>query len=214
MYQLDERSQQISELESRLDSLQTKLEARVDRLEQNPVSRRSVSPPLVDQAKQSPIKVEDHQIDMDKLMGLVTAEINRAKLELERSLQVELRDSKGSQQNMQMAVASVDNQQQGMQARIRSIEDRIQAINSSLQEMSLSSNQNLNSKQWSLRSRNVNYFRSRDGLPKQIEREHPQSEQPASVTSDQLGFHRQAPAGSSRNGHALSCSHSETSQTD
>ena len=49
-------------------------------------------------------------MDVDKLMGLVTAQINQAKLELERRLQMEIGDNKGSQQSMQMAVASVDNQ--------------------------------------------------------------------------------------------------------
>jgi len=48
------------------------------------------------------------------MMGLVTAQINQAKLELERRLQIEIGDNKGNQQSMQMAVASVDNQQQGI----------------------------------------------------------------------------------------------------
>ena len=76
----------MSELESRIESLQTKLEARVDWLENNPIYSRSVSPTLVEKQNNPPIKVEDHQVDIDKLMSIVTAQVNQAKLELERSL--------------------------------------------------------------------------------------------------------------------------------
>ena len=80
------------------------------------------------------------------MMGLVTAQINQAKLELERRLQIEIGENKGNQQSMQMAVASVDNQQQGIQARIRYLEDKLSTLRGTIETLTTSNNKEAHSR--------------------------------------------------------------------